>query len=84
VAGACRDLSVGGAHVQTDEPAPFGSAVTVYAEFPGTRGALVLPGVVRWTREREMGVQFGMLGARETYAITQVLAALAGPAPGAI
>jgi hypothetical protein len=73
VGGTCRDLSVGGMHIQTEIPAPFGADVTVYAEFPGTRGTLALPGVVRWAKGGEIGVQFGALGARETYAITQVL-----------
>jgi hypothetical protein len=72
-AGVCRDLSVGGMHIQTQRPAPFASKVTVYAQLPGMRSASVLPGVVRWTKGNEMGVQFDMLGARETHAITQVL-----------
>jgi hypothetical protein len=73
VAGVCRDLSVGGMHIQTQSPAPFGAKVTVYAELPGTRSTSAFPGVVRWAKQGEMGVQFEMLGARDTHAITQVL-----------
>jgi hypothetical protein len=72
-AGVCCDLSVGGMHIQTQSPAPYASKVTVYVQLPGTRSTSVLPGVVRWTRPNEMGVQFDMLGARETHAITSVL-----------
>ena len=37
------------------------------------RGGLdQIPGVVRWTRPDGMGVQFGLLGARETHAITEL------------
>jgi hypothetical protein len=72
-AGVCCDLSVGGMHIQTQSPAPFASKVTVYAQLPGTRFMSVLPGVVRWTKQGEMGVQFEALGARDTHAITQVL-----------
>jgi type IV pilus assembly protein PilZ len=73
VAGLCSDISVGGMRIQTQSPAPFGATVTIYAELPGARGTSVLPGVVRWAKQGEMGVQFEMLGARETHAITQVL-----------
>jgi hypothetical protein len=72
-AGLCRDLSVGGMRIQSQTLAPFGAEVTVYVELPGARGALALPGIVRWTKNGEMGVQFAMLGARETHAIAQAL-----------
>ena len=73
MAGVCRDLSLGGMHIQTQSPPPYASKVTVYVVFPGAKSPSVLPGVVRWTKPGEMGVQFDMLGARETHAITQAL-----------
>jgi hypothetical protein len=35
---------------------------------------MLLPGTVRWTKAGAgaMGVQFGLLGARETFVITQI------------
>lgn len=71
--GLCRNLSLGGAHIETDTPAPFGARVTVRLSLPGlaTEG---LPGIVRWVKPDKMGIQFGLLGARETYAITRALA----------
>jgi DNA-binding NarL/FixJ family response regulator len=33
---------------------------------------LLVSGTVRWTSKSGMGLQFGLLGARETYAITEV------------
>jgi hypothetical protein len=72
--GTCTDISVGGMRVQTDRPVPFGSKVTVYAVLAGGRQPSALPGTVRWASRNEMGVQFDPLGARETYAITQLLA----------
>jgi hypothetical protein len=71
--GVCRDFSLGGMHVQTSSPAPFGANVTVYVQLKGTQGASALPGIVRWVKADEMGIQFGLLGARETYAITEML-----------
>jgi len=61
--------------VETTKPAPFGSNVTVYLQLTGLAGPSALPGVVRWTKGNSMGVQFGLLGARETYAITEMLIA---------
>ena len=73
MSGICRDVSVGGMHIETSHPAPFGSKVTIYMQFKGMRAPAALPGIVRWIRQNEMGVQFGLLGARETHAITSML-----------
>lgn len=70
--GLCRNLSLGGVHVETNAPAPFGAHVRVFLPLAGI-GAEGLPGIVRWTKPGRMGVQFGLLGARETYAITRAL-----------
>jgi hypothetical protein len=37
------------------------------------KAPFALPGVIRWMRNGGMGVQFGLLGARETYTITEVV-----------
>ena len=71
--GVCRDFSLGGMHIQTTNPAPFGANVTVYLKLKGMQKPSALPGIVRWVKDDEMGVQFGLLGARETYAITEML-----------
>jgi hypothetical protein len=67
--GRATDISPGGMFVATSAPLPFGSEVVVYVAFPKQRGTFALAGVVRWTRESGMGIQFGLLGARETHAI---------------
>jgi hypothetical protein len=72
--GCATDLSVGGARVETDTPASFGSAVTLHVRLPGSIDVLVWPAVVRWTSHGVMGVQFGLLGARDTYLLTAYLA----------
>jgi hypothetical protein len=69
--GIGRDISVGGMFVETTTPPPFGAEVVITVTLPGQKDRLVLPAVVRWTRPDGMGVQFGLLGARETYAITE-------------
>lgn len=73
IRGTTQDLSVGGAFLVVDESLPFGSEVEVEANLPGM-GETRVPAVVRWTRSDGMGVQFGLLGARHTHALTELLA----------
>jgi len=73
LAGHAKDVSVGGMFIETPSAAPFGSDVTVKMTLPGSKAALTLPGVVRWVGEGGMGIQFGNLGAKETYEITEVV-----------
>jgi hypothetical protein len=72
--GVCRDFSLGGMQIQTEAKAPFGARVTVHWRLAALPSAITLPGVVRWIQPGSIGVQFGSLGARETYAITEMLA----------
>ena len=63
--------------IETTTPRPFGSEVVVHVSIPGDPKPYVLPGVVRWVRGGGMGVQFGLLGARETHMITRLAAGAA-------
>lgn len=79
IAGRCRDVSLGGLYVQTPTPLPFGAELVVYVRLPAQKAPLAMPAVVRWTRPGEgMGLQFGLIGARETHAITELLRSAAG------
>ncbi len=71
--GVIRDIGLGGVFVETSTPAAFGAELVVHVHIPGELSAFALPGVVRWVRADGMGVQFAMLGARETYAITEIV-----------
>jgi hypothetical protein len=72
-AGRSRDISLGGMFIVTEAPAAFGVDLVIHITLPGQRGAFALPAVVRWSRTGEgMGVQFGLMGARETHAITEL------------
>jgi hypothetical protein len=70
--GIAKDISIGGMSIETSNPAEFGAAVVIRVRLPTSKGELALPGVVRWVRGGGMGVQFGLLGAVETHAITQM------------
>jgi type IV pilus assembly protein PilZ len=69
--GVAVDLSVGGMFIRTASPAAFSAPIRIRLIVPGVPSELVLPATVRWTRPDGMGVQFGLLGARETFAITE-------------
>lgn len=87
----CRDISLGGAFVETPTPALFGSRVRVQIWVTGPKGVerLSIDSVVRWTSREGFGVQFLALGARETHALVELfyrgvaLAELAPPEPSA-
>ena len=72
VDGHVKDMSLGGAFVETSQPAPFGSKIKLFVEVDGR--ALSVDAVVRWKSRDGMGVQFGLLGAKDTYQVTEFLA----------
>jgi hypothetical protein len=71
-----RDLSVGGTYLVSAEKPPFGSTVTIQVQLPAlkAKGPSTLTGVVRWVREDGFGVQFGVTGALDTYALAEYVA----------
>ena len=70
--GQAKDVSLGGMFVETAQPAAFGAEVVIHVTLPGQRAPFAMPAVVRWARSGGMGVQFGLMGARETHAITEL------------
>ena len=52
----------------------FGTVVKLHLHFP--EGMIAVEATVRWAKPGGMGIQFGVLGAKETFAITEHLAAL--------
>lgn len=71
VGGVTNNVSMGGMFVQTGEILPFGTEITIELTLTGV--ALQLPGVVRWAKPGGFGVQFGLLGAKETHTIAKML-----------
>lgn len=68
----CHDLSLGGMFIDTESPLPYGTAVRLFLRLPGLRETTVAA-TVRWSKPDGMGVQFGVMGARETHALTLLL-----------
>lgn len=75
IEGRTRDISLGGVFIETGAPAAFGTHVVLHLVLPGQTTRSSLPGVVRWHGDDGMGVQFGLLGAVETHAITEIVKA---------
>jgi type IV pilus assembly protein PilZ len=71
IGGRTTDVSFGGMYVESGETLPFGTKLTIVAKLP--EGELKLTGVVRWAKPGGFGVQFGLMGPRETRAIEQLL-----------
>jgi type IV pilus assembly protein PilZ len=78
----CRDLSLGGMFIETPAPPPYGTAVRVFMQLPGLQTETAVDAIVRWWKPTGMGVQFGVMGARETHGLTELLAK--HPAPRAV
>jgi Tfp pilus assembly protein PilZ len=73
IPGMAKDLSVGGMFVETTESLPFNTQLIIVVRIPGMDADSRIPGTVRWAKPNGIGVQFGMLGARETHALTELM-----------
>ncbi|MFO0548427.1 MAG: PilZ domain-containing protein [Polyangiaceae bacterium] len=69
----CRDVSLGGAFIVTDSPAAFGAVVRLSLTLPDIDHPVEIEATVRWTTPAGMGVQFGLMGARETHGLVELL-----------
>lgn len=72
--GVSRDIGIGGMFIKTSEPAAYGSPVKLTVTLPTRAATLELEATVRWMSDEGMGVQFGLMGAKETYEITKLIA----------
>lgn len=63
-----RDISLGGMFLCGLCPANLGASVTVVVSLQGGK-ELTLPAYLRWKTADGFGLQFGLIGARETHAI---------------
>lgn len=73
LAGTAKDISVGGMFIEANTAPAFGTKLTIIIRLPGLKADSRLPAIVRWTNPGGFGVQFGLLGARETHAINSLM-----------
>lgn len=70
-------MSLGGIFLAGMTPVPIGTEVGLEFTLP-VRGALKVPAFVRWSTSDGFGLQFGLLGVRETHALGEFMR-LGGP-----
>jgi hypothetical protein len=73
-AASLVDLGLAGACIESAHVPTFGTRLVVALRLPGATELSRLPAVVRWTKAGKFGVQFGLLGARDTKAIADLMA----------
>ncbi len=69
--GFTVDFGLGGVFVQCDTIPAYGTEVTLIID--SAHSTLRFPAVLRWADDRGMGLQFGLLGARETHFLAELL-----------
>lgn len=74
--GLATDLSIGGMFVGVARQYPFGTPVTVELQL---QPPIRLPATVRWNKPEGLGLQFGLLGVRETTQILELVKAASQP-----
>ena len=67
-----RNASPGGMLLDCAADLPFGTEVKVRVHLPSMKEPSELPATVRWVREGAIGLQFGPLRAKETWALNQL------------
>ncbi len=73
--GQVHDLSVGGAFIATESSPSVGTKLSATIDMPEGK-PLVVDATVRWTKPDGIGIQFGLMGVRETYAVSEFLSGL--------
>ena len=73
IEGQAKDISIGGMFIESAAGVSFGLQVTIVLRLPNAKADFRLPGVVRWIKPGGFGVQFGLLGARETHALSELI-----------
>lgn len=67
-----RDVSIGGAFMSTTGQFAYGDSVIVHVHLPGLDAEIAIPCTVRWMMKDGCGVQFGVMGVRETHALVEI------------
>ncbi len=67
------DIGLGGTRLESVRPPPAGSPLTVVARLPGSADRSRIPATVRWAKNRQFGVQFGLVTARDTHLIVDMM-----------
>lgn len=67
-----RNISLGGMLIDGTTDLPFGTVIKVRIHLPSMKEPSDLAATIRWVRDGAIGVQFGSLRAKETWALNQL------------
>ena len=67
-----RDVSLGGMFIETELSLPYGTKFELAVTLPALAQPALIDATVRWVGPTGMGVQWGALHAKETWAINQL------------
>jgi len=70
--GRVVNISIGGVFLETASRPTFGATVRLTVELPTLAYPLRINATVRWLDANGVGLQFGLMGARETHALTEL------------
>jgi type IV pilus assembly protein PilZ len=70
----CRDISLGGAFLETTRRLAYETRLKVFVFLPSLKRETIVESTVRWSTAEGMGVQFGVMGAKETASLVELLA----------
>ena len=73
--GTTINLSQGGALLHTTIPLEFGQKLSLVIDLPKIQETCVIPSVVRWRKDSNVGIQFEVLRAIEVWGINQLIGA---------
>jgi hypothetical protein len=73
--GMAANVGLGGAFIEGRPDLGYGQRVIVHLPLPGVTQVLRLSAVVRWKSDSGFGLQFLEMGAKETHAISALIAA---------
>ena len=67
-----RNVSLGGMLLDGTTDLPFGTVIKLRVHLPAMKESSDLAATIRWVRDGAIGVQFGLLRAKETWALNQL------------
>ncbi len=73
VHGRTRDLSHGGAFIETPEPLVAGSSCLIELSLPALSVPAQMSATVRWSNVEGMGVQWATMRAQHAWAVSRAL-----------
>ena len=76
--GVASDIGLTGMFVCIPCALDIGAPVDVRVRLPGMDAKAQIPATVRWCKSDGVGLQFGVMGARETHGVVEIIEQVRG------